>query len=320
MAQGRCPRKTTDSIFIRGIDMAAPLNTPVFAMTGGVVRIAGQHSAYADPLVAIRHYRPGSWGDCRPNGCYHSFYLHLSSWAVSRGEVVKKGQLIGYTGESSNGFKHLHFEIRNARPDDPFSSWQRDAVHPLRILPYVSQPTHTQVIITQVNVTNPMNPRVELSVVQPSSIRTLDVNRIEVEVYDKSNGSLVPQAGEAADENGYHVHPPYLDFEQRNVEYTHKNSSSRPWETFADCPFANRHALAYSAHIHVCQADPHDPGIGQFNGIRIHPSAFASVSADYELTVEFTELVGVANANDLCVVAYVKNARGGLWRACYLEL
>ena len=45
--------------FHRGIDIATDEGTPVFAIADGVVKIAGDHSSYSDPLVQIRHYRPG---------------------------------------------------------------------------------------------------------------------------------------------------------------------------------------------------------------------------------------------------------------------
>ena len=64
--------------------------------------------------------------------------MHLSSAVVNVDDVVNKGDLIGYTGTSASGFAHLHFEIRDAPAFDPFSRWQRDAIHPLEVLPYQS--------------------------------------------------------------------------------------------------------------------------------------------------------------------------------------
>lgn len=296
--------------FHRGLDLPTPIGTPVFAMATGIVKIAGEHNDYSDPLVNIRHFRRGSWGSCLQYGCYHSYYLHLSRWVVSAGDHVRKGQLIGYTGASDSGFRHLHFEIRDAGPDDPLSAWQQDAIHPLQVLPYRGQPSQTKATINHVDVSNPMNPQVELSIFQPASVRTLDVNRIDVEIYDKSTGALVTQPGSVANENGYHLHPPWIDFDQRNAAYTHKDSTSIPWESFADCPFAASHTPRYSPHVHMCQSDPDNDSIGVFNGVRMTPSYFNNTSADYELTIEFTELLGVPDPDDLCVVAYVKSALG----------
>ena len=121
--------------FHRGLDIAAPIGTPFFAISDGRVEIAGEHPSYSDPLVKLRHYRPGN-ERCLPDGCYYSLYLHVHDWLVSDGQTVSKGQLLGHTGASSSGFEHLHFEIRNAPGYDPYSAWSRDAIQPLRLLPY----------------------------------------------------------------------------------------------------------------------------------------------------------------------------------------
>lgn len=39
--------------FHRGVDIPAPLGTPVYAIDDGVVRIAGVHSSYSDPVVQV---------------------------------------------------------------------------------------------------------------------------------------------------------------------------------------------------------------------------------------------------------------------------
>ena len=44
--------------FHRGVDLATPTGTPVFAVAGGTVIIAGNHPSYSDPLVQLRHFRP----------------------------------------------------------------------------------------------------------------------------------------------------------------------------------------------------------------------------------------------------------------------
>lgn len=298
--------------FHRGIDLPTAVGTPVFAMAAGLVRTAGNHSAYDGPLVQIRHYRPESPGECRPDGCYHTMYLHLSSVEVSRDEMVRKGQLIGYTGTSDSGFDHLHFGVRNARPEDPFSSWQRDAIHPLRVLPYHSNTRTTQVTIIDVDDDVPQSPRVKVHILQPAADRPLDINRIEVEIYDNGDRSSVAQASLLPDANGFHTHQPYIDFEQRNFEYSHKNSSSFPWSSFGSCPYGDDHGPSYNANVHVCTHDPQDNSIGDFNGIRLQPALITSGNlSSYELTAEFTELVGVDDAADLCVVVTVANARGG---------
>ena len=297
----------------RGIDIPTPTGTPLFAIARGVVRTAGNSSSFSDPAIQIRHFRPDTWGDCDPKGCYHSIYLHLSDWFVSVGDVVEKGQLIGLTG-AAGSFEHLHLEIREAVPEDAASSWQRDAVHPLRFLPYNDEPMGTQVTITNVDTSDPMRPRVKVDITQTSVVRTMDINRVEVEIYDNGTRTAVPQSGTIPDGNGYHMHPPFFDMEQRNREFTHKNSSAFPWSSFDTCPFIQDHGSSYSAHVHLCKHDPADDQVGDFNGLRIRPSHFNDTSSDYNLEVEFTELSGVPIAADLCVVVSVRNARGAYSR------
>ena len=57
------------------------------------------------------------------NGAY-TLYAHMSSLAVSVGQTVTQGQVIGYVGDTgwATG-PHLHFEIRNASgsTEDPLS-------------------------------------------------------------------------------------------------------------------------------------------------------------------------------------------------------
>ena len=60
-----------------------------------------------------------SYGNCvkikHDNG-YYTLYAHLKSVNVIDGEKVKKGQIIGYMGNTGNSYgAHLHFEVRNAK-------------------------------------------------------------------------------------------------------------------------------------------------------------------------------------------------------------
>lgn len=89
-----------------GIDIAAPIGTPIYAAADGrVVGVANQDlycrkGAYGK-FVAITHY----------NGLT-TLYAHLSLWKVSEGQEVKQGDLIGYMGNT--GFStgsHLHFTV-----------------------------------------------------------------------------------------------------------------------------------------------------------------------------------------------------------------
>jgi murein DD-endopeptidase MepM/ murein hydrolase activator NlpD len=86
----------------RGIDIAAPVGTPIYAAADGVVIDAGWHSGGYGNLVEIRH----SDGTT-------TRYGHNSRIRVATGQQVRQGQQIadmGSTGRSTGS--HLHFEIR----------------------------------------------------------------------------------------------------------------------------------------------------------------------------------------------------------------
>lgn len=95
--------------FHPGIDIGASMGTPIKAAASGRVIVSGYNGGYGN-LVVIDH----------GNGLATA-YAHQSSIAVSVGQQVGQGQVIGYVG--STGFStgpHLHFEVRvNGSPVDP---------------------------------------------------------------------------------------------------------------------------------------------------------------------------------------------------------
>jgi len=87
--------------FHSGIDLAASNGTPIYAADGGQVLQTGYSGGYGNSIL-IYH-----------GGGFATFYAHLSGYAVSNGQMVTKGQVIGYVGSTgwSTG-PHLHFEVR----------------------------------------------------------------------------------------------------------------------------------------------------------------------------------------------------------------
>jgi murein DD-endopeptidase MepM/ murein hydrolase activator NlpD len=92
-----------------GIDIGVPYGTAIHAAASGRVIYAGWMDGYGN-LVAIDH----------GNGL-STAYGHQSRIAVSNGQTVSQGQVIGYVGCTGHCFgPHLHFEVRiNGTPVDP---------------------------------------------------------------------------------------------------------------------------------------------------------------------------------------------------------
>jgi len=97
----------TDPKGHKGIDYALPLGTPVLAAADGIVEKAGADSTGYGNMVLIRH----TWND-------GTIYAHLRNWAVSPGQKVKAGEIIGYSWNTGNSTgAHLHFEYRTNYSD-----------------------------------------------------------------------------------------------------------------------------------------------------------------------------------------------------------
>ena len=94
-----------------GIDLSAPIGTPVYASADGKISIA-------DPKGDQKF---GKYIRIRHNEEYETFYAHLGDVTVKEGEMIRKGQMIGEVGTTglSTG-PHLHFEIiKNGQKIDP---------------------------------------------------------------------------------------------------------------------------------------------------------------------------------------------------------
>jgi len=94
-----------------GVDLAAPVGTPILASASGEVIISregGWNGGYGSYIV-IKH----------DNGT-QTLYAHTSGNIVGVGQSVVKGQVIGYVGSTGRSTgAHVHFEIRGG-PRNPF--------------------------------------------------------------------------------------------------------------------------------------------------------------------------------------------------------
>lgn len=88
----------------KGMDIAGPWGTPVVAAADGQVIEANNYDSWG--------YSWGYYVLIYHNGTYSTRYAHLSSVAVSTGQYVTAGTVIGYEGDTGNVTgPHLHFEV-----------------------------------------------------------------------------------------------------------------------------------------------------------------------------------------------------------------
>lgn len=86
--------------FHKGMDFTARIGTPIYASGNGRVSIAERSSTYGN-VVYISH----GYG-------YKTIYAHMSKIKVRRGQEVKRGDLIGYVGNTGLSVAaHLHYEV-----------------------------------------------------------------------------------------------------------------------------------------------------------------------------------------------------------------
>jgi murein DD-endopeptidase MepM/ murein hydrolase activator NlpD len=92
-----------------GVDVGAAEGTPIRAADSGRVVLLGWTGGYGNH-TCVQH--TASMSTC---------YAHQSRYGTSNGASVRKGQVIGYVGNTGNSFgAHLHFEVRvNGSPVDP---------------------------------------------------------------------------------------------------------------------------------------------------------------------------------------------------------
>ncbi|MFC4767172.1 M23 family metallopeptidase [Effusibacillus consociatus] len=100
--------------FHKGIDLPAPIGTPVLAVRDGTVVqvLAERDSGGYGNLIVIQH-----------SGGVTSWYAHLSAAFVTPGTRVHRGEQIGAVGSTGRSTgSHLHLEIRvGGKPVDPLS-------------------------------------------------------------------------------------------------------------------------------------------------------------------------------------------------------
>ena len=106
-----------EQAFHTGVDISAPMGTPVRAAADGVV-IAAEYVARYGRLVIIDH------------GEMQTYYGHLSRFEVIAGQEVRRGQIIGTVGMSGRASgPHLHYEVRvRDNPVNPYNFLARSTM------------------------------------------------------------------------------------------------------------------------------------------------------------------------------------------------
>ncbi len=94
----------------KGVDLAAPKGTPIYATADGIV-VKSEYDKSFGNFVKIKH----GYG-------YVTKYGHMSRILVKEGDRVKKGQVIGLVGNTGlSVHSHLHYEVWvNGQPRNPF--------------------------------------------------------------------------------------------------------------------------------------------------------------------------------------------------------
>lgn len=99
-----------------GMDFSGAIGTPIYATGNGKVSSAEIHKGYGK-CVEIDH-----------GFNYQTLYAHMSSYNVTPGQRVKRGDIIGYMGNTgmSTG-PHIHYEVKKSGiPVDPINYYFND--------------------------------------------------------------------------------------------------------------------------------------------------------------------------------------------------
>jgi murein DD-endopeptidase MepM/ murein hydrolase activator NlpD len=90
-----------EGAFHKGIDISGSMGEPVRAPADGTVLMAGPASGYGQEVMLDHGHG------------IHTIYGHLSGFAVTAGEDVHRGDIIGYVGSQGRSTgPHLHYEVR----------------------------------------------------------------------------------------------------------------------------------------------------------------------------------------------------------------
>ena len=103
--------------FHEGIDFTAPVGTPIHATGDGMVtKVERERGGYGNSIIISHGFS------------YETLYAHLSKINVQRGQVIKRGQMIGLVGNTGKSTApHLHYEVhKNGTSINPINYFFND--------------------------------------------------------------------------------------------------------------------------------------------------------------------------------------------------
>lgn len=103
--------------FHYGVDFSAPKGTPIYATGNGTIKKTKKsRRGFGNHLVIDHGYG------------YESLYAHMQKYIVRKGQKVKRGDLIGYVGNSGKSTApHLHYEVhKDGRKVNPAYYFHND--------------------------------------------------------------------------------------------------------------------------------------------------------------------------------------------------
>ena len=103
--------------FHAGMDFTAPVGTPIHATGDGMVlKVDRARGGYGNSIILSHGFS------------YETLYAHMSKINVQRGQVVKRGQVIGLVGNTGKSTApHVHYEVhKSGRPIDPLNYFFND--------------------------------------------------------------------------------------------------------------------------------------------------------------------------------------------------
>ncbi|QEK51001.1 peptidoglycan DD-metalloendopeptidase family protein [Pedobacter aquae] len=99
-----------------GMDFTAPIGTPIYATGDGYIAAVGNERGYGNRVIISHGYG------------YSTKYAHMSRFKAKKGQRVKRGDIIGYVGNTgaSTG-PHLHYEVyKGGKPINPINFFFND--------------------------------------------------------------------------------------------------------------------------------------------------------------------------------------------------